>query len=483
MNRDHQSSGNAGVVIAVLLVLVILGIGAIGLGLGFFFFAAARVTALPTPVVTKMGAAPVLGAVNSAASVIGTFELAPLDVKDQLEAPAIAVSPGGQVLVAYASQTGKEERTLRIARSTDGITFDAPRELRKTKIYQSVSQHDGKEVKRPIRLLPQLAVGGGKVYLGWVEPNEDNTTVIYYIAESSDDGETFSEPIRVHESDGAKPAFTSLAADPQGNVVAAWLDNRAGIKQPFAAIKRAGETKFQIEAQVYSSPNESGVCPCCPTAAVIGPDEQVHVAFRNQLDGFRDIYVGQRAVSGEGEFTMLRSVVAQPTWTFDGCPHDGPSLAIDNMNLYVAWMDASSGTPRCYFAQKPLGGGNFTAPQPLNPQSSGAEGNARLLVTDATVIAVWEGDSSVMPCPISKSPSSEAIAGRAIYMAYGQRVQPPEGININWRQPQSIAATPCAFQTRPALAQHNGRLFAVWHELDEAGKRVVVARLPDASSL
>lgn len=484
--NDDRSAGGTGALVAVLLLLAIIGIAVVGLGAGFFLFSSSTV-ATPPAAVWKAPTPPVLAAAGTPTQVIGTFALASLDMKDQLEAPAIVITPQGHVLLAYASQTAKDERTLRIARSRDGVSFEEPKEFRKTKIFESVSQQAGKEVRRPIRLLPQLATGGGKVFLGWVEPNEDNTTVFYYLAESTDDGETFGDPVRVHESDGAKPAFTGLAADAHGNVVASWLDSRAGIKQPFAAIKKAGESTFQTEAQVYSSPNDEGVCPCCPTTVVIGPDEQVHAAFRNQLDGFRDIYVGQRPVTGDGDFTMLRSVVATPTWKFDGCPHDGPTLAIDSLNLYTAWMDASSGTPRCYFSLKPLGGGNFTPPQLLHPQGTGPEGNARLIATSNGLVAVWEGaladDLTVAEVPAAENSKSAhdappAGSSRAIYMARGTGLQSPQGTSIRWQPPQPVAAKEGAFQTRPALAlKATGEVFAAWHELDEQGKRVIVAKL------
>jgi hypothetical protein len=485
MHHDDRSSSGAGIVAAVLLLLVILFIGAVGAGVGFFYVRGVPVAG-PMPVSMKKAAVggtatPTLA--SAEALVVGKFELSDLDLKDALESPTLAIAPQGNVLLAYASQAGPEERTLSLVRSVDGTTFGEAKVLRKTKIFTAVSQSRGKEVKRPLRMMPKLAVGGSKVFLGWIEPNEDNTTVIFYVAESTDEGVTFGDPIRVHESDGARPNFLALAADAQGNVVASWLDIRAGIPQPFAAVKKAGESAFSIETQVYSSPNEAGVCPCCPTAALIGLDEQVYVAFRNQLEGFRDIYVGQRPLQGEGEFPPPMPVMSKPTWTFDGCPHDGPSLAADTLNLYVTWMDASSGAPRCYYSKKPLGGGNFDPPQLLNPQSDSAEGNAKIVSTGDGVIAVWEQaatSSSDEPAAGGGGHAHGAASGgsRAIYLATAMRVQGPQGTSLAWEPARPIAMVEGAFQSRPVVVtQPGGHTYAAWNELDEQGKRVVVARL------
>jgi hypothetical protein len=487
MNHHDRNSGGAGPVIAALLLLLVLIVGVVGLGAGFFLFSA-QSTSVDYAEYNAASVATSTATVAPAGSpVIASFPLSALDVKDHLEAPVMTITPQGELLLAYASQTGEEERTLYLARSTDGATLGEPTVLRKTKIFSSVSQSRGKEVKRAIRLMPQLATSGGKVFLGWIEPNEENTTVIYYVAESTDDGKTFGEPVRTHESDGARPNFLAMTADQSGNVVASWLDHRAGIQQPFAATKKADASSFTADTQVYSSPNETGVCPCCPTAATIGPDEQLYVAFRNQLDGFRDIYVGQRAIGSDGEFSSPVRVPSEPTWKFDGCPHDGPSLAADSLNLYVAWMDASSGTPRCYFSYKPLGGGNFTAPAPLNARSEAEQGNAKIVSFGEGLIGTWEETVPAELAEVDALKVEEKDGGhehgpaagstRAIQVAIGRRQLTPNGATLTWEPAAPIAAKENAFQTRPTLAYRKGQAFVAWNELDEQGKRVVVARI------
>ena len=152
----------------------------------------------------------------------------------------------------------------------------------------------------------------------------------------------------------------------------------------------------------------------------------------------------------------------------------------------MAWMDASSGTPRCYVTSKPLGGGNFEPPQLLNPQSSGAEGNAKLLATNNELVAVWEqtlppspGAPSAEPSAATSEHGHAAPSGsRAIYFSAGIAAPTVEGSTLNWDAPRPIALKDGAFQSRPVLATRpGGHIFAAWNELDEQGKRIVVARM------
>ncbi|HTN75262.1 MAG TPA: hypothetical protein VL096_08450, partial [Pirellulaceae bacterium] len=390
-NPRSDSGSGAGVAIALALGLVIL-IALVGAGAGFFLFASS------SEVQWQSGPATGVTTTVTAPSRIRFLErtldqpLSALDIKETLEAPVVAFDADHNLQIAYASQTAKDQRTLYYSLvNHPDLSPAAPRAQRETAIFTSVSQMNGKEVKRPLRLLPQLVVAGKDIYLGWIEPNAENTTVIYYVAKSIDGGVTFGEPLRVHESDAARPNFIALAADAQGNLLASWLDHRAGIQQPFASVRLAGEAAFQPEQQIYASPEGNGVCPCCPTAALITPNGRLIVAFRNQLAGHRDIFIAERQLTDSGAFSEPVRVLGEPTWKFDGCPHDGPSLATDGSSLFVGWMDAHTGTPRVYVASRPLSGGPFSAAENFNTLSTGAQGCVKLAASSAGDLhAVWE---------------------------------------------------------------------------------------------
>ncbi len=491
MNHESRSSNGGAIVAALLLLALIVLVGA---GVGFFFVGSSQTTTvfpMSSGPVASVVADPIL--ITPPAEVLATFPLATLDIKDTLEAPTLAIDAQGDLLLAFASQTKADERTLYLAQTTkaDGYAFAQPvqpRELRRTAIYTSVSQMRGKEVKRALRLVPHLATSGERVLLSWMEPNADNTTVFYQVAESTDGGATFGEPLRMHASDGARPTFTALNADAQGNVAASWLDNRAGIQQPFASVRLAGEAAFNTESQVYASPEDKGVCPCCPTASLITPDGRLIVAFRNQLAGFRDIYVVERKLTGDEGFGEPQRVLADPTWTFDGCPHDGPSLATDGTTLFVGWMDAHTGSPRCYVASRPLAGGAFTSPEQLPGDPAGCLQLA--MDSSGTLHAVWEvtvADLEVasQPATADAAPAQEEAAAKeeaghkhgaptgsskAIY--YAQRNQ--EG----WNEAVPLAPREGAFQSRATLViAPSSQVIVAWNELDEQGKRVVVAKV------
>lgn len=136
-----------------------------------------------------------------------------------------------------------------------------------------------------------------------------------------------------------------MSVGPSGELACAWLGSAAGSQQPFAAVRPAGADAFEQELLVYPGEEDAGVCPCCALTTCFAADGTLFVAFRDIQDGYRDIAVSVLR-PGHAKFEGPFPVTA-PTWKLNGCPHDGPSLAVLGDHLHVAWMDARTGSSRC----------------------------------------------------------------------------------------------------------------------------------------
>lgn len=400
------------------------------------------------------------------------FALTARDAKDAIEAPELALDASDRIWLTWASKTGDAERSVFVTRSADqGRSFASPIAVSKGGVFRSKSkgQRDGYER----RATPHLAAIRGQIALSWSQADADGGRLRLMVAPSSDGELAFGQADPADRGEGANPCFTGMAAGPDGVLACVWLGGAAG-QQPFAAIRPAGATAFEKERLVHAGQGGKGVCPCCPVAVCFAPDGTLYVAFRNIADGCRDIAIGVLK-PGAAEFGAPVSVIA-PTWKFDGCPHDGPALAIVGAQLHVVWMDAHTGSPRCYHASAKRSDLVFTA-QELHPIATGTQGNAKLHVDPAGKLhAVWE-ESAAAPEPGDHAkhqhgpPTVVPGGGRAIFHAV-------MGGDGRFAGAHAIAPRAGAFQTRPAVAVTGaGRIVAVWNELDETGKAVVVTSL------
>jgi hypothetical protein len=397
------------------------------------------------------------------------FSLTAADVKDTQGAPDVAVDDEGNVYVVWASITGETEQSGFLAHSAKGDEgFSKPQAVVRSAI---AFRPAGKGKKGyPIRMAPHVVAQRDSVFLAWSEAVPDGTTVRMAIVKSTDRCATFSEPLCVHESPLARPTFTAMAVGRHGELACCWLDGREAVQHPYSSVRLAGQDQFLPELRVPGGENDNGVCPCCPTSATFASDGTLFVAFRNLVDGYRDLAIA-RLRPGERQFEGPFAVVP-PTWEFDGCPHDGPSLVVADGHLHAVWMDAHTGPQRAYYGRTALDNLQFQV-QPLHADGPGTQGNPKLYADSRGVHAVWEESLATEPATAAAGGHQHGPtlggAGRGIRYA----LLPP-GANAfqSSRLIHPIAGT---YQTRPAIVgDARNQIYVAWCELNEDGKAIVV---------
>ena len=401
------------------------------------------------------------------------FALTSFDVKDQTEAPAVAADSNGRIYLVWSSQMSDSEKRLNFSRTDDEGKFAVATTIARTGIVKFPAQMKGKPITRDSRLMPHVAVANGAVHLAWTEALPDLSGIRMVLAASTDDGATFGPPLRVHQSAIARPTYTAMAVSADGAISCSWLDNRDNVQQAVAAVREAGKATFSMETLIHAGDGGRGVCPCCPTSEAIDADGTVYVAFRNIEDGFRDIAISRKK-RGETKFDGPFPVIP-PTWKFDGCPHDGASMAIVGDVLHIVWMDARSGSQRCYYGWSKTSDLKFETHE-LNPVIEGTQGNAKIHADrSGRLHLVWEQSVGSALADDSKHrhgpPQTGAGGGRAIMYA---TLSPGSD---RFSSPRAVVAKEGVFQTRPTVTSKGSEIFVAWNELDESGKAIVVAKV------
>jgi hypothetical protein len=403
-----------------------------------------------------------------------SFRLTEADLQGDREKPALAVDGQGRVLLAWASITADDEYTLFLARSADGgFTFEEPQAFRKVPLRRYTAFMRGKEVSRSTVVLPRLAASGDGIVLAWTEPHE-GTRIRLLTARSSDGGRTFSEPVVVSGPDAERTSFTALGVGADGSAACAWIEKRFKAPQPFCTVSdKTG--KFNPEKLVYAGPDDRGICPCCDLDVARTTDGRTLVAFRNASDGHRDIYLARsRDAAGTAFEAPVR--VGTRHWEFDGCPHDGPSLAVVGKRVHVCWMDASTGKRRISLASADVADLAFTE-QDLGLAPSAEQGHPRLAAgADGVLHVIW--DQSFPGDVTAEAESGEhrhgRLSGSGRVICYMHSVDAEQPFTL----PQALAPEAGVFQLQPTLAVGpQGTPFAAWVEMSDDGKEIVFARL------
>ncbi|MGV3721464.1 MAG: sialidase family protein, partial [Actinomycetota bacterium] len=278
-----------------------------------------------------------------------------------------------------------------------------------------------------------------------------------FLAVSNDDGKTFSYPIRVNDDPaGPEHRFPIAVTDAKGALFVAWLDKRKGTPEN-PGFSRVYVTRSTDGGKTFS-PNVDatkgqryGICHCCRLALVTHPREGLVVAFRNDVDNMRDIFLVRS--TDQGATFSAPAPIEEYRWTIPACPFNGPSLAFDAAgNLHMTWMTggnaagkpllgASTGaTYKVMYRRMEAVSRNWSDPICL------AEGThpKLLLTSDGSPVIAWDGDG----IQVTRLPRTGA--GRPELL----RLTPP--------------TREYAF---PALVETSDKgLIVTWQKTDERGK-------------
>jgi hypothetical protein len=248
------------------------------------------------------------------------------------------------------------------------------------------------------------------------------------IARSTDGGRTFS-PARVTHDPAVAGArgWESLTAGPDGSVHAVWLDGRdAGRKMAEHAKASGMPHKGQPPQDIYhgtvtsdgritESQIATGVCFCCKTAVAVDTRGTVYAAWRHIFPGsMRDIAFARSTDGGRSFDPLVR--VSEDKWELNGCPEDGPTLAVDRSGtIHIAWATVVNDAEpyKALFYATSRDGKTFSPRAPLPVAPAVTPGHPQLTLTsDGGAAIAWDevvnGLRRVAVTRVSRSGAAQA---------------------------------------------------------------------------
>ena len=225
------------------------------------------------------------------------------------------------------------------------------------------------------------------------------------MARSVDGGRTFAPAAFTHDSalSGAR-GWESLIAEPGGRVHAVWLDGRDAERKIAEAAHSGMAHKGQPPQDIYhgiitadgrvvESVIATGVCFCCKTAVAVDTRGAVYAAWRHIFPGsIRDIAFAKSTDAGRRFEPLVR--VSEDKWELNGCPEDGPTLAVDQAGtIHIAWTTVvNEGEPlKALFYATSRDGKTFSPRARVHVDAEAMPGHPQLTLTsDGGAAIVWD---------------------------------------------------------------------------------------------
>ncbi len=311
----------------------------------------------------------------------------------------------GRTVAVVWTTTKDGAANVHVAMSGDGgATFSEPR-----RVNDQDGDASANNEQPPRVVMSGSAASARNVTVFWSKRNEGPQRMrrdAIRMTRSTDGGRTFSPARFAHnpEFSGAR-GWESLAAGPGEAVHAVWLDGRDAERKMAEAAAHSGMAhKGQPPQDIYHSTigsdgrlNESviatGVCFCCKTAVAVDARGAVYAAWRHIFPGsMRDIAFAKSTDGGKHFTALVR--VSEDKWELNGCPEDGPTLAVDQAGvIHIAWATlVQEGEPyKALFYATSRDGKAFSARARLPVAAAVTPGHPQLtLIPDGGAAIVWD---------------------------------------------------------------------------------------------
>jgi hypothetical protein len=333
--------------------------------------------------------------------------------------PSLAAAGRTVAAIWTATKDGAADVYLSMSRD-GGSTFSAP---------VRVNDHAGDAgatPEQPPRVVFSGSSGGRTLTVVWSKrdtgPMHTRRDIIR-LSRSSDGGRTFTPAQYAHnpEFSGAR-GWESLAVGPDGAAHAVWLDGRDAARKMAEAAAHSGMAHkgqppqdlyhgtIAADGRITESLIANGVCFCCKTAVAVDARGVVYAAWRHIFPGsMRDIAFATSTNGGRSFAPLVR--VSEDKWELNGCPEDGPTLAVDPAGvIHIAWATVINDAEpqKALFYATSRDGQTFSARARLPVAATATPGHPQLTLTaDGGVAIAWDevvaGDRRVSFARVSRA--------------------------------------------------------------------------------
>ena len=260
------------------------------------------------------------------------------------QAPGLAVGPGGEIYVTWASRRPKPEgglfaSDLQLSRSLDG----------------------GKTFEPPLRMNDESTLGHGA-----------------------------SQPRTPNPS---SQSFEDLTITSDGTVIVAWIEMPKD-ERPHTYLARVADRGSRIDRIIKLDDDET--CVCCRIALASAKPDAIAILWRKVFPGdVRDMVLARSRDGGRTVSAATR--IHADNWRITACPHRGGSVAIDGRGrIHAVWYtEGTRNEPDVLYAVSD-DGRRFGAPRRVHVSSTSIPDHPRLAVdARGRAIIVWEDATAV----------------------------------------------------------------------------------------
>jgi len=241
---------------------------------------------------------------------------------------------------------------------------------------------------------PTHAINGNLILTSYLKKSASGTynyDVVLSLQKLS--GEKIKEDFILH-SDGVKSehGFVSIIPNDNNGFYVTWLDGRNTVEKKLDGHHKPMTIRFaEITAGggvINESELDSATCDCCQTSIAANKNGPIVVYRDRDKKEVRDIYI-TRQINGAWE---APSPVHKDGWIINGCPVNGPKVAVNFNNLAVSWFTVYNENPIVNLSFSKSNGDSFGTPIKINDHDAIGRVDVAFLNEQEVIVSYMEGD-------------------------------------------------------------------------------------------
>ena len=320
----------------------------------------------------------------------------------------------------------------------------AEKNTEKSHIHYLSSKDGGKHWSKPMTVTDntdtlairgndvQLAASGKKLVALWQVKGELPSMGAMVSFYSHDAGKTWHQGKNPAVDNNGDQSHSDLIADKQGVFHSVWLADPE--ENGYQSLRYARSVDGGLNWQTPTKLDDS-TCSCCWNTLAVSPNGALNVLYRDMKP--RDMALMQ--TSDAGQSWQRISTVGEFGWQFDGCPHIGGGLAINEDNaLYATVWTGLDNKAGLYTLSSNDNGKTWTEPKALGTVASHSD----IAVKKQQVVAIWD---------------DREAEGVGIFIAKSK-----DG-GKTWNTPERLTQTN-ALATHPRIVATKQGFLALWTE-------------------
>jgi len=245
--------------------------------------------------------------------------------------PELVSTDDGTLHLVWIRELGSNKNVMYSNSTDNGLTFSDPIQI----------NHNSNSIVAYVQAGPKIKVRGNELLIVYMDHRSGLTNI--YLNYSIDNGHSWGEDTLVSDQPYLQ-AYPDFEVAPNGiiHLIYYSYNQNNSFNSVRYSTAQVGSIEFSESTSVGVTGDANEPCDCCQPDMEISPEGDVYIAYRNNVENIRDIYIAIKAAGSDGFNDIIRASFHNDY--NNHCPSSGPSMQIENNMIALSYRVSDAAT-------------------------------------------------------------------------------------------------------------------------------------------